>query len=51
MQSLIRLLRSHFGALRREEDGAIGWLIVGIVIGAVVIIVLLVQLVIPGDGD
>jgi len=35
----------------RTEDGAIGWLILGVVIGAILIIVLVVQLIIPGNGE
>jgi hypothetical protein len=35
----------------RRQDGAIGWLILGIIIGAILIIILIVQLLIPGDGD
>ncbi len=33
----------------RPEDGAIGWLVLGVIIGAILIIILLVQLIIPGD--
>jgi len=33
----------------RDENGAIGWLALGVLIGAVLIIVLLVKLLIPGD--
>jgi hypothetical protein len=35
----------------RREEGAIGWLILGVIIGAILIIILIVQLLIPGDGD
>jgi hypothetical protein len=45
-----RLLDSFFRTIGpRDEDGAIGWLALGILIGAVLIIVLLVKLLIPGD--
>lgn len=33
----------------RDEDGAIGWLLIGIVLGVLLVIGLIVKLLIPGD--
>ena len=33
----------------RDEDGAVGWLLIGIVLGVLLVIGLIVKLLIPGD--
>lgn len=33
----------------RDEDGAVGWLLIGIVVGVLLVIGLIVKLLIPGD--
>ena len=35
--------------VERDEDGAIGWLLIGIVLGVLLVIGLIVKLLIPGD--
>lgn len=42
LQELVRAMRS-------DEDGAIGWLTLGIVIGAILIVVLIIKFLIPGE--
>jgi hypothetical protein len=49
MRTALMSLASRFDV--RREDGAVGWLILGVVIGAIIVVVLIVQLLIPGDGD
>ena len=48
---LDRLLTPVLGRLHRQERGAVGWLIIGVLIGMVLVVILIVQLIIPGDGD
>ena len=38
-----------YRSMRTDEDGAIGWLTLGIIIGAILVVVLLIKLLIPGD--
>jgi hypothetical protein len=52
--ALQRALVEMFGRITNrlpEEKGAIGWLILGVLIGIILVIVVIVQLIIPGDGD
>jgi hypothetical protein len=46
---LLAWMTDRLITLRREERGAIGWLILGIIIGVILVIVAIVQLLIPGD--
>ena len=46
---LLSYLSGRLGALRREESGAVGWLVVGVILGAIRVVVLIIKLLIPGD--
>ena len=35
----------------QRDDGAVGWLVLGVLLGAIIVVVVIVQLLIPGDGD
>jgi hypothetical protein len=35
--------------VHRDEDGAVGWLLIGMILGAILIVVLIIKLLIPGD--
>lgn len=49
LQLILQWLSAPLARLREEQTGAVGWLIVGIIVGAIGIIVLIVKLLIPGD--
>ena len=46
---LLAWMTDRLVTLGRDERGAIGWLILGIIIGVILVIVAIVQLLIPGD--
>jgi hypothetical protein len=46
MSQLVSML---LGRLMPREDGAVGWLALGILLGAILVIIAIVQLLIPGD--
>ena len=46
---LTHLINQAIASVHRREDGAIGWLVVGILIGVVLVIFGIIKFVIPGD--
>jgi hypothetical protein len=50
MRSALQSLASYYLNLRRD-DGAVGWLVLGVLLGAILVVIMIVQLLIPGDGD
>lgn len=50
--STLQMMTERLGALwarRDEETGALGWLILGVLIGIGLVIYLIVSLIVPGD--
>ena len=43
------LLQMIENRLRLDERGAVGWLLIGMIVGALLIIGLIIKLLIPGD--
>ena len=46
---LLHLLNEAIASLHRREDGAIGWLVVGILIGVALVIFGIIKFLIPGE--
>ena len=47
---MLQLVSMTLGRLTpHDEDGAVGWLALGILVGAILVVIAIVQLVIPGD--
>jgi len=44
-----QLVPRLLGRLMPHENGAVGWLALGILLGAILVIIAIVQLLIPGD--
>ena len=44
-----QFLSMMLGRLMPHENGAVGWLALGILLGAILVIIAIVQLLIPGD--
>lgn len=49
MDVWMTLLQSAQSKVRVDERGAVGWLLIGIIVGALLIIGLIIKLLIPGD--
>ena len=49
MTNLLMHLTERFTALVAEERGAVGWMLVGIVLGVILIVFAIIKFLIPGD--
>ena len=46
---MVLALQAALATLHRREDGAIGWLVVGILIGIALVVFGIIKFLIPGD--
>jgi NhaP-type Na+/H+ or K+/H+ antiporter len=49
---MVRMLLAqihHLVPRLRRQEGAVGWLVIGVIIGAILVVGLIVKLLIPGD--
>ena len=49
MDAMLELLQHAWTLFRRDERGAIGWLVVGIIVGVLLVVFGIIKFVIPGD--